>query len=54
MRRLFCGIYALIVFVTVAQAQPDYPPALWNPAYPGHWYTSGYGHYFCVIHDMEG
>src|SRR3954468_20145055 len=37
-----------------AQAQPDYAPALWNPAYSGHWYTSGNGHYFCVIHDMEG
>ncbi len=39
---------------SIGQAQPDYPPALWNQAYPGHWYTSGNGHYFCVIHDMEG
>jgi hypothetical protein len=54
MRRLYCSIWALIISVAVAQAQPDYPPALWNQAYPGHWYTSGHGHYFCVIHDMEG
>ncbi|HZV34175.1 MAG TPA: N-acetylmuramoyl-L-alanine amidase [Verrucomicrobiae bacterium] len=33
---------------------PDYTNALWNQAYPGHWYTSGAGHYFCIIHDMEG
>src|ERR1017187_6757086 len=38
---------------TAAWAQPDYPPALWNPAYPKHWYTSGDSHSFCVIHDME-
>src|ERR1700722_1014489 len=54
MSRFFCGICALFFLITFAQAQPDYPPALWNQAYPGHWYTSGYGHYFCVIHDMEG
>ena len=34
--------------------QPDYPDAKWTPAYPGHWYTTGYGKYFVVIHDMEG
>ncbi len=33
---------------------PDYTNALWNQAYTNHWYTQGYGHYFCVIHDMEG
>src|SRR6266850_423707 len=35
-------------------AQPDYAPAIWKPAYDGHWYTTGTGHNFCVIHDMEG
>lgn len=35
-------------------AQPDYPGALWRQAYPGHWYTTGVGRYFVVIHDMEG
>jgi hypothetical protein len=34
--------------------QPDYPAAIWRPAYPGHWYTSGNGRHFVVIHDMEG
>jgi hypothetical protein len=34
--------------------QPDYPLAHWAPAYPGHWYTSGYRRDFVVIHDMEG
>lgn len=37
-----------------AHAQPDYAPAIWKQAYAGHWYTSGHGHQFCVIHDMEG
>ncbi len=35
-------------------AQPDYPLAHWVPAYDGHWYTTGYGRYFIVIHEMEG
>ncbi|MDB6029418.1 MAG: hypothetical protein JWM68_5641, partial [Verrucomicrobiales bacterium] len=35
-------------------AQPDYPGAIWRPVYSGHWYTSGYGHKFHVVHDMEG
>jgi hypothetical protein len=48
------AIIAALGFTFAAHAQPDYPPALWNQAYPGHWYTTGYGHYFCVIHDMEG
>jgi hypothetical protein len=34
--------------------QPDYPPAHWAPAYPGHWYTTGNKKDFVVIHDMEG
>ena len=46
------GAIALTPFL--AQAQPDYAPALWQPAYSGHWYTTGNSHSFCVIHDMEG
>jgi hypothetical protein len=34
--------------------QPDYPSARWAPAYPGHWYTTGYKKDFIVVHDMEG
>lgn len=51
-------LLALLGFAAAAVAQtnppPDYTNALWNQAYPGHWYTNGYGHFFCVIHDMEG
>src|SRR5437016_12233007 len=50
------GLIVLTLFFSglAASAQPDYPPALWNQAYPGHWYTTGNAHAFCVIHDMEG
>ena len=51
--RLWLGI-GLLWGGATAWAQPDYPPALWSEAYPGHWYTSGFNHSFCVIHDMEG
>src|SRR6266568_1222765 len=40
---------------SVAYASSDYGPAIWNP--PSgctKYYSSGYGHHFCVIHDMEG
>src|SRR5437879_7686945 len=43
----FCGAF-------LAQAQPDYAPAIWNQAFKNHWYTTGNGHKFVVIHDMEG
>ena len=40
---------------TMALAQPDYPPAHWVPPVGcDKWYTTGNGHSFCVIHDMEG
>ena len=39
---------------TVAQASTDYGPAIWHPICNANWYTSGYGHKFHVIHDMEG
>jgi hypothetical protein len=35
-------------------AQPDYAPATWTPPSCTKWYTTGNGHQFCVIHDMEG
>ncbi|MDB6124070.1 MAG: hypothetical protein JWQ71_3063 [Pedosphaera sp.] len=43
-----------LVGPATVQAQPDYAPAIWNPAFKNHWYTSGNGHKFVVIHDMEG
>ena len=45
----------LAMKTTLALAQPDYPPAHWVPPVGcNKWYTSGNGHHFCVIHDMEG
>ena len=37
-----------------AWAQPDYAPATWTPPGCTKWYTTGSGHQFCVIHDIEG
>src|SRR5438094_6842631 len=39
---------------STALASSDYGPAIWNPPSCTKWYTSGYGHKFCVVHDMEG
>src|SRR5690242_17025242 len=35
-------------------ASTDYGPAIWSPTCNPNYYTSGNGHHFCVIHDMEG
>src|SRR5438270_12012022 len=49
------GLLAASLLATLStQASSDYGPAIWNPACNGHWYTSGYGHKFHVVHDMEG
>src|SRR5881394_3365083 len=37
-----------------ADASTDYGPAIWRPVCDGKWYTTGSGHKFYVIHDMEG
>lgn len=47
-------VLGALATVSTAQASSDYGPAIWRSAYPGHWYTSGYGKKFYVIHDMEG
>jgi hypothetical protein len=44
----------LAVGALTAQASSDYGPAIWRPACSGHWNTSGNGHRFLVVHDMEG
>ena len=36
------------------QASTDYGPAVWRPPCNANYNTSGYGHKFHVIHDMEG
>src|SRR4029079_4210289 len=50
------GSMALIsgIVATQLQASGDYGPAIWRQACGGHWYTSGNGKRFYVIHDMEG
>jgi N-acetyl-anhydromuramyl-L-alanine amidase AmpD len=40
--------------VAAAQASTDYGPAIWKPLCKANYYTSGYGHKFFVVHDMEG
>jgi len=47
-------LLAALVAGTTLRAQPDYANAHWNPPDCVKWYTSGNGHDFCVIHDMEG
>jgi N-acetyl-anhydromuramyl-L-alanine amidase AmpD len=37
-----------------SQASTDYGPAIWHPICNANWYSSGSGHKFFVIHDMEG
>jgi N-acetyl-anhydromuramyl-L-alanine amidase AmpD len=39
---------------TAVQASSDYGPAIWRPACSTHHYTTGSGHKFHVIHDIEG
>jgi hypothetical protein len=55
-RLAFMALAAGLLFKgTLALAQPDYAPAHWTPPVGcDKWYTSGNGHNFCVIHDMEG
>jgi N-acetyl-anhydromuramyl-L-alanine amidase AmpD len=45
---------SLLPWGTLAWAQPDYAPAHWNPPACVKYYPTGFGHSFCVIHDMEG
>ena len=52
--RLLVLLLMTVCGLTPALAQPDYPTAHWVPPSCTKWYTSGNGHHFCVIHDMEG
>jgi hypothetical protein len=44
------GLFA----VAATQASTDYGPAIWNPPCNANWNTTGSGHKFHVIHDIEG
>ena len=48
---LACSAIAAVIS---AEASTDYGPAIWNPPCNANYYTSGNGHKFHVIHDMEG
>jgi N-acetyl-anhydromuramyl-L-alanine amidase AmpD len=45
---------ALLATIAGSQASTDYGPAIWRPTCNANYYTSGYGHKFHVVHDMEG
>lgn len=47
-------LIAFGTFISGVLASTDYPPAIYREAYRNHWYKSGNGHKFVVIHDMEG
>ncbi len=47
------GLVAGAGAVMAAQS-PDYPAAFYSPPSCTKWSSSGNGHHFCVIHDMEG
>ncbi|MDQ6632081.1 MAG: N-acetylmuramoyl-L-alanine amidase [Verrucomicrobiota bacterium] len=47
-------IFSAIAATTVAYGSGDYGPAIWNPPCNANYYTSGYGHKFHVVHDIEG
>ena len=47
-------VAVLSIGTLVTRASSDYGPATWRSACSGHWYTSGNGHKFHVVHDMEG
>jgi len=46
--------FGLFAGAAGTQASTDYAPAHWVPAPSGYYYTTGFGHRFVVIHDIEG
>src|SRR5437868_4495372 len=49
-----CAFSAAFIATAAVNASTDYGPAIWHAICNANWYTSGNGHHFCVIHDMEG
>src|SRR5687768_15126930 len=45
---------ASVAGLSTVDASTDYGPAYWRPVCSGHWYSSGYGKKFFVVHDIEG
>ncbi len=56
MPKKFVLFLALVLFAlpSASWASTDYEPAIYRPMSCTKWYTTGNGHHFCVIHDMEG
>ena len=48
------ALFASAIAAASAQASTDYGPAIWHPICSANYYTSGNGHKFHVVHDMEG
>ncbi len=48
------GVAALAGAAVSVQASTDYGPAIWHAICNANYYTSGSGHKFFVIHDIEG
>ena len=51
---LAAGLIVATTTTPSVEASTDYGPAVWRPVCSGHWYSSGYGKKFYVIHDIEG
>src|SRR5437868_8083072 len=49
-----CAFSAAFIATAAVNASTDYGPAIWHAICNANWYTSGNGHHFAVIHDMEG
>ncbi|MDB6024957.1 MAG: hypothetical protein JWM68_1180 [Verrucomicrobiales bacterium] len=47
-------MFGAVAAAMSVQGSADYGPAIWRPLCEANWYTSGYGHKFHVVHDMEG
>src|SRR5436190_952864 len=47
-------ILGAVGIASTIQASGDYGPAIWRPTCEANWYTTGFGHKFHVVHDMEG
>ena len=52
--RQFALVTSALAGAAVTQASTDYGPATWRSSCNANYYTSGNGHKFAVIHDMEG
>jgi hypothetical protein len=50
----FVATAGSLACASVAFGSTDYGPAIWHPTCNANYYTTGNGHKFHVVHDMEG